>query len=173
MCSPSLAGNAGVGMQAAGAGMSAASTYYGAVMQKSALNFQADIANINARMSEVSAKQELERGSFQEKQVRLQSENLKSSQRAAMAANGIMLGEGTAADIIKSTDYMTEMDVDTVRANAARAAFGYRTQGMNYRAQAGAARAGADGVSPWLQTSASLLGSAGNVATSWYQVNKK
>lgn len=169
MCDPTLA----MGMQAGGGAMSAVSSYYGAAMQKDALQHQADLNQINAQMSDVAAEQELKRGSEEAGQVKLQAANMKSTQRAALAANGIAIDEGSAQNVLDSTDYMTNQDVDTVRANAVRAAFGQKTQSMNYRMQAGTQRASASAINPGMQAFSSLLGSAGNVSQSWYMMNKK
>lgn len=168
MCSPELA----LGMQATGASMSVVSSYYGASMQKDAMRHQADLSEINAQISDVAVKQELQRGSEQASQLKLQAANMKSSQKAALAASGVVINEGSAKNILDSTDYMVARDIDTINANAVRAAFGQKTQSMNYRLQAGSQRAGATAISPGMQAATSLLGSAGNVATNWYMMNK-
>lgn len=169
MCSPALGF---MGLQAAGVGMSTASAIGSASAQRDALGYQAGIADINAKLAEASAQQELARGRSEERQLQLQAENMKGSQRAAMAANGIVLGEGTAKNIVESTDYMAEQDMATIRANAARAAFGYRTQGMNYQAQAAGQRAQAAGISPFMQGASTFLTGAGSVGSNWYQMKK-
>ena len=168
MCSPAMF----MGMQGAGLGLSVGAGISAAQSQQDAYRYQAGISEINARLAEVSAEQELEKGRTEQRRLQLQAENLKGSQRAAMAANGIVLNEGTAKNIIESTDYMAEEDMATIRANAARAAFGYRTQGMNYQAQAGAQRAAADGISPWMQGASTFLTGAGSVGANWYQLEK-
>ena len=174
MCAPSAGpvGSVGLGAQAAGAGLSAGSAYYTALAQKSTLQTQAYIADQNASISEVGAQQELEKGRRAEQQIQVQAENVKGSQRASMAANGVDLTEGTPTDILKSTDYMSEQDIATAKANAARAAFGYRTQAAGYKSQAAFARGGAAGINPGMSAVTSLLGGSGQVASSWYQLTK-
>ena len=71
-----------------------------------------------------------------------------------------------------STDIMKEIDRNTVEANAVRSAWGYRTQAVNSQNDALIKRATADTISPFGSATTSLMGSAGNVATSWYQLNK-
>ena len=71
------------------------------------------------------------------------------------------LDEGSAVDILSSTDYANEMDAQTIQANAARSAWGYRTQGANYSDNAASLRAGAGAVSSGSAAGMSLLGSAG------------
>lgn len=168
MCTPAAA----IGLQGTGLAMSTVGSYYSAAMQKDAMKHQADIAEINARMADVAATQELKRGSEQQSQAKLQVANMKSTQRAALAANGVVLDEGSAQNIMDTTDYFANRDMDTIQANAVRAAFGHKTQALNMRMQAGSQRAGAAMISPGMQAASSLIGGAGSVASNWYAMNK-
>ena len=168
MCDPTMA----LMMQGAGAASSAMGSYYGAKSQKASLNLQATMSDLSARMSETTAQQTLLSGQREEQKSRIATANLKGTQRASMAANGIDLGEGTAAQILTSTDVMGEIDANTIQANAVRSAWGYRTQAVNQTNQASMSRAGADAISPFGSAATSLLSSAGAVAGNWYQYNK-
>lgn len=159
-------------MQGAGAASSALGAYYGAKSQKQSLELQANLADINARMSESSAQQTLLTGQRDEQKSRIATANLKGTQRASMAANGIDLGEGSATQILTSTDVMGEIDANTIQANAVRSAWGYRTQGVNQTNQALTSRASAGAINPGQSAMTSLLGSAGTVAGNWYSYNK-
>ena len=53
-----------------------------------------------------------------------------------------------------------------------RSAWGYRTQGMNYQNRATMDRGTASGISPGLTAFGSLLSNSGQVASSWYSMNK-
>jgi hypothetical protein len=139
---------------------------------QSALNFQADMSKINARMAERSAQSVLFQGQQQVGNLTLRSGKIKSAQRVAMAANGIDLGEGNAVEVQATTDLMTEIDKNTIEANAIRSAWGYRTQGVNASNTALMASASADSINPNAAATSTLIGSAGNVAQSWYAMNK-
>lgn len=167
-----MAAATSLALMAAGAASNVVGSYQSARGQQSALRYQADIADQNVRIAELGAQSELMRGQREEQATRLKTAQLKSSQRARLAANGIDLGEGNAADILTSTDYMGEVDANTVAANAVRSAWGYRTQGMNAKNDALMKRATADGISPGTAAFGTLLGSAGQVAGSWYSLNK-
>jgi hypothetical protein len=158
--------------QIGGALSSAIGGYYSAQSQKNNLRFQSGIADINARISELGAQSALNQGQQQVGALTLKAGQIKSSQRAAMAANGIDLGEGNAAEVQASTDIMKEIDANTLIANAVRSAWGYRTQGTNYQNEAAMGRATASTISPLATGFSSLLGSAGSVANSWYLMNK-
>ncbi|EGP43107.1 hypothetical protein AXXA_27965 [Achromobacter insuavis AXX-A] len=159
-------------MMLAAAGASAAGSANSAKAQQAGLNYQADVAANNAQVAEWQAQDAIRQGQDQEQQSRLQYASTKSSQRAALAANGVALDEGSAVDILTSTDYANEMDTSTIRANAARNAWGYRTQGANYRDNATALKAGAGALNSGSAAGLSLLGSAGQVAQGWYQYSK-
>jgi len=159
-------------MQGAGAASSAVGSYYSAQSNKTSLGLQADLADINARMSESAAQQTLLTGQREEQKSDIATANLKGTQRASMAANGIDLGVGTANQVLTSTDVLGEADANTIHANAVRNAMGYRTQGVNQTNQANMSRASASAISPLTSATTSLLGSAGSVASNWYQYNK-
>lgn len=156
-----------LGMSALSGGMNALGAYTSARQTRDTLDYQAQLADINAGLSEQAAQAELQRGQREERSVRLRTAQLKSTQRTALAANGVDLGEGSARDILTSTDVMGEADANTAAANAVRAAWGYRVQGSNYQSEARVKRAQADGINPMFAASTSLLGSATNVAGMW------
>ena len=184
-------------MMGAGMATSAVGSYYSAQGTKTQLEYQAAMGKLNAAMAESDAsllelnasisdtqgKMAIAQGQREEQKLRLGSAQLKGRQRAALAANGVDLGVGSAARVLATTDYMTEVDAGEIRANAARAAFGYqvqgvnqrygamaaRTQGVNYKAGSAFATASASGISPLASAAGSLLGSAGSVAPSVYK----
>ena len=158
--------------QATGGAIGTVGAYYGAESKKTALSGQATMADINAQQAELSAQQELARGNAQIAQITARAGQVKGAQRAALAANGIDLGDGSAAEVLTSTDIAKETDMNQAQVNAINAAWGYRKQGVNYTNQAAAARASSDSISPLSAASTSLLGSATQVAGSWYNMNK-
>lgn len=158
--------------QIGGGVTSAIGSYFSAATQKAMLKGQAAVADANARIAELSAQSALYQGQQQVGALTLKAGQLKSSQRAAMAANGIDLGVGNAAELQASTDIMKEIDKNTIEANAVRSAWGYRTQAMDLQNEAMTKRATAKMVSPFGSAASSLLGSAGSVASSWYALNK-
>lgn len=160
------------GAQGFGAAQSAVGGYYAAQSQKSTLNMQANLADINARTAETTAQAALAAGQRQEQQVRLNTAGLKAAQTTSMAANGIALGEGSAQRILTSTDVMGEIDANTAAANAVRAAWGYRTQATNFQNQAMSARSAAGAISPGLALASGIMTGASKVASSWYGLSK-
>lgn len=168
---PSM-GTLGMGMQIFGIVSGAIGSFYSAKSSISSMNFQADMAEINSRIAEKGAQSVLLQGQQQVGALTLKAGRIKSSQRVAMAANGIDLGVGNAAEVQASTDIMKEIDKNTIEANAVRSAWGYRTQASNMQNDALMKRSTADSVSPIGAGVSSLMSSAGQVATSWYRMNK-
>lgn len=166
MCNPTTA----MGLQGMGAASSALGAYFGAQSNKLTLEGQADIADINARMLESSAQSTLLTGQREEQKSRIATANLKGKQRAALAANGVDLGVGSAENVLTTTDYMGEVDANTIATNAVMSAWGYRTQAVNETNKARSSRAASSAISPESAMFTSLIGSAGQVAPSWYQM---
>lgn len=156
-----------------GAVNSVISSYYGASMQRENLKQSAVMADINARIAELGAQSALLQGKSEVAKLTQQAGQLKGRQRAALAANGVDLGVGNAAEIQASTDLMKEVDAQTIKSNALRTAWGYRTQGMNYQNKALTDRATASGISPVGSGISSLLGGAGQVASQWYGLQRE
>lgn len=148
-------------------------TYYQSQAMVNNLEFQADMAKINARISETNAQAVLLAGQRAQQNARLRTAKLKGQQITSMAANGVDLGSRTATNILTTTDTMGEIDAQTVEANAIRAAFGYRTQSVNDMNTARLSSAVADGINPFTSATGSLIGSAGKVAEGWYMYSKR
>lgn len=156
-----------------GAVNSTIGTYYNTQSQASALEHQAEMAKINARISEMGAQSALLAGQKQVGQLTLKAGRLKSAQKVSLAANGVVMGEGSAAEIIASTDLMKEIDANQIMANAVQSAWGYRTQSVSYANQALSQSAAASSISPFGMAAGSLLSGAGHVASNWYSFKKQ
>jgi len=127
---------------------------------KDAANYQASVSANNAQIAEWQAENAEQQGVDAEAKSRLQTAQLKGTQRATLAANGVALGEGSALDILTGTDYLGEQDALTIRDNAARQAWGYRTQGQSYADNSNLLSSQASDISPSNAAGTSLLTSA-------------
>lgn len=162
---------------------------------------QAAIARINARLAESAAQGTLFSGQRQEQAKRLETAAFKSRQRVGFATSGVDLGSDSVVRVLTSTDMIGDIDANTIAANAIRAAWGYRTEAANHRgqalmasangqmvaanaqAQAAATRAGMPStVTPPVAgrpmgsgqaVASSLLGSATQIATTYYTLSKQ
>ena len=160
------------GAQVAGTAISASGAYHSAKVQKTSLETQARMADINARIAEMGAQSAMQQGKQQVAALTHQAGQLKGRQRTTLAANGVDLGVGNAAEIQASTDIMKTIDASNLKMNALRTAFGHRTQGMNATNEANMARANAQGISPGGAAASTLLGGATQVAANWYSMSQ-
>lgn len=163
-----------LGTQAFGAGMSTVGAVFGAMSQKSSLQYQAQMAEINARIAEGNARNIIQSGIVEESRIKLRGSQAKATQRNQMAASGIdIAGSNTAISRLTSTDVITEVDANTMRSNALRAAWGQRFEAGDQRAKATSARASASTINPALSGFTTLLTEGSKVATSWYEMSKQ
>lgn len=96
---------------------------------------------LSAALSDMAAADALQRGAQQEQRLRMATERQIGQQRVAAAVSGVEGAVGTPADIMADTRLISELDAETIRNNAARAAWGYRVEAAQQRRTAGAARA--------------------------------
>lgn len=146
MCEPTTI------MMAAGAAMSAYGSLQQGKAQAAAANYEAQVAQNNARLA-------LENGAVQEQAQRQQMQGLIGQQRAAYAASGVALDSGSALGVIEGTARQGELDALTIRADA-------RQQAQNFRSQATMGRFSARNAktSGMLGAVGSLLGGATQIA---------
>lgn len=156
-------------MQMAGAAVSAYSAYQGSQANKIAYGAQAQVNENNAQIARWQAEDALHRGARDASRMRISGNQLKGKQRAALAANGVDLGVGSALEILTDTDYFTEVDIGTIKDNAAREAWAIRNQAQNFTSEASLLRSRANMESPLLAAGTSLLTSATKAAGNWYR----
>lgn len=158
-------------------------TYYAAKAQQYqlqsqslSLEFQRDISQINARQAEFTAQKTLEAGGRAVGALTLKYGKAKGSMRAAMAASGGVIGEGSYQAVEASQDLMKEQDVLTINANTVRSAENARIQAANYGTQATMlgvssknAMTSANSIDPYTAASTSLLNSATAISSSLYR----
>lgn len=183
MCEPVtlglIAGTAAGGLGAAGTfgtaltamqAISLAATVGGAVMTAGSAYQQSQVAQQtaqnNAKVAEFQAQDAQRKGEEDAQAVQRRAAAIKSSQRVGLAAHGLDLGYGTAADLQDEVDFFAQSDAATARTNAAKDAWGKRSIGANYQAEANAQN-------PLMAGAGTMLGGAGQVADKWYQYTRK
>lgn len=165
--------NASTALQAGGAAFSTVGAYYGARSQQLALEGQAEIERINARSAELAAQQELYAGQSAEISHRQKVGALKNRQIAGYAGSGVTLDSQSVQNVLNSTDYIGEVDANTIQANAVRAAFGRRVQATNFENSARMKEATASSINPLMASATTLISAATPVVTSWYKMRKE
>lgn len=166
-------GSAAMGLQTAGLVSSTIGAYAKSKSEKYGYEYQSQIARGNAQIAEWQAADAARRGEREEGAFRMKNAAFRSSQQAALAARGIDIGEGSALNVLTSTDYMGEIDALTIRDNAAKDVWGLKQQASNYRTNAELLDWRANQQSPIKDAFSTLLTGAGAVSRSWYALREK
>ena len=148
------------------------STYASSKLAGDLLKTQQHINENNAKIAQMGYESAMRAGESEIQKISMNAGAVKSKQKAAMAANGIKLGVGSAADVTASTEVMKKLDMNTAHQNALATAFGYSVRQSNYEGQAkaqgyaGSYNQGAGAVG---MTIGSALEGVGQVADRWYK----
>lgn len=156
--------------QVAGGVLGAYGAYSRSVADRSGLNYQAQVQENAAQISDWRATDAIKRGTIQESAARLKAGQVAGTQRATLAARSLDTGVGSAYNILADTKYMSDVDAATIHDNTAKEAWALRTSAGVERANAGALRIRAGMESPGWALTNSLLTSSGSVAKSWYRL---
>ena len=97
---------------------------------------QANIARLNAQIMERQAQGTLRAAEKAIVSKTMQAGQFKSSQRARLAANGIAVGVGSAAEMQASTDIIKEIDTNQIKSNAVADAWGSRMKATQFQGEA-------------------------------------
>ena len=90
-------------------------------------------AKLNAQIDDMRSADAIKRGQFMEAAQRRKTRGMVGSQRAALAAQGIDVGYGSARDLAQEAMALGEMDAQTTRMNAFKEAFGYKVSAAEAR----------------------------------------
>lgn len=164
---PVIAAVAGV----VGAGVSAVGMVQQGQATQKAETYKAQVAANNAIIAEQNARHAEEAGLAQAQATSLKGSANAGRIKAAQAASGLDINTGSAVDVQESDAEKSQLDTETVMSNAELQAYGYRSQGTGFDAQAGLNRAAADQapVAAAFSASGGLLSSASSVGSKWSQ----
>lgn len=97
---------------------------------------QADIAKINADTMNLHYQQRLFAAEGEYQRETMQAAQVKARQKVALAANGVAIGVGSAAEQLASTDIVKKINLNRLESNAKSKAWGYRAIETDFRNQA-------------------------------------
>lgn len=167
-------------MLAVGAVATIASTALGTVssvqqgkQQQAMYNYQAKVAEENAKIAQKNAATERQTGIEEARLQRIKTLQAVGSQQAAMAANGMDVTQGTSLDIIEDTAAMGELDALQIQTNYERKALSYEQQALNFENEANmdvisGKNAYSAGKINAVNTGLNGVSELTNVATKWY-----
>lgn len=163
MCEPTTLLLIGTAVSTLGAG-------YTALQQNAASRYEAKVADQNAKLSAESARQEVDNTRDAALQHYRKVSRLKGEQSAAMAAAGLDVDFGNAADLTADTDQLAREDVSRIYRQGAENIRTYDIEGANYRSKAAASRQAATGA---LISGAFNMGSTALSGATQYSKMKK
>ena len=126
----------GMGLQAGGGVAGAIGSISGGISQQQMYNYQAGIARLNAQIAEQNATYAEQVGENQAQRYGLQAQNRLGRIKVAQASSGLDVNTGSSAQVRSSQRLLSQMDLATIRSDAAKTAYNYRVQGVQFGAQA-------------------------------------
>jgi hypothetical protein len=156
---------AGMFMQGAGLGMQAGAAYQAATAENLASRYTEMMSRRNAEIADMQAIEALKLGRQQEADFRRGVRSLRSSQRAAAAASGVLVSSGSVARVEASTIESGEVRAMRIRRSAQKENWALRMQALNYRLQAEQAHGMRR--SPGIAMTSTILQGLGQMATSY------
>ncbi len=151
-------------LQTAQAGFNLVSTYNSAIGKKNLLGYEAQVDAYNAAIAGYQAEMAQRVGATNEQNARLATAAQIGAQRAHLAASGVDLGEGSATDVLASTEYLGERQVLTIRDDTNRQVWALRNQQAADLRDQQFKLAQSSAINPAVEAFGSLLGSASTVS---------
>jgi len=161
-----LGANSGT-ISAVSAGVGALGAYQSSAAAKAGAQYQSAVAASNAKVEEWKAQDAEDRATVEAQNLGRKIASVRGQQKAAMGANGVDLGFGSAQATLDQTDFYGLEDQKTVADNGNKEAWAARTRASNFKTESAWASSRAKSENPLLAGGLSLLGSAGNVAEKW------
>lgn len=128
--------------------------------------YQAKVAEMNKSIAEDNARRAIERSQVEQQESDMTALAFMGSQEAMQGASGLSLGGASQQLARKSSKELARLDALRIRQGGELEAYNYRTQGVNFGAEASMAKAGGKNslVSGFIDAGSSLLTGAGRVA---------
>ena len=147
------------------------SSLFGGSAKADAYKYQSSMAWQNAAIAKQNQKYALDIGEQQAEKAGIAGAAQAGQIKAAQAASGLDVGGGSAKAVQESQHLVSQMDLNQIREKAAKTAYDFSVQAVNYENQAkgynkAASNARTEGV---LGAVSSFIGSAGSVASKWMQ----
>lgn len=118
------------------AGISAVGSIFTTKYNNAIAKAQENIAKENAKTMELQAQYTLFAAETKVQHETMQAGQVKARQKAALAANGVAIGSGSAAQITASTDIIKTINKNRIVTEAHAQAWGYRQKATDFNNQA-------------------------------------
>ena len=162
MCDPSS-----IGLTVASAAATMAGQYVQGQAAYTNAKYQESAANANAALADQQAKEQIDQTQLAASRRYREAGQLEGQQKAAMGANGIDMGFGSAAQVRSDSKMIASEDVGQIYKEGFNRTQGYLTDAYNYRLTGQAAKSAAS--SAGLATGIGMFSTALGAAS---QLNK-
>lgn len=171
MADPVSLSTIGLGTSAAGGAFSALGNIFSGNSQKQMYDYQSQVALINANIDKQNAEWELNKGELEATQKGMQAGQQFGQIVAGQGASNLDVNSGSNRLVQQSQQKLTQMDLSTIRANAAKNAYDYTVKSVQDTNQAAIyTQAGKNAqTAGYIGAASSIIGSAGSVASKWIQ----
>lgn len=123
-------GAVGLGASLAGGILSAYGNAQSGAATQQAYNYRAQVARLNADIDRQNAEWERTKGETEATQYGLKAAQQRGAIKVAQAASNLDVNSGSNADVRASQEKIKDMDLATIRSNAAKVAYNYETQAV-------------------------------------------
>lgn len=169
--STSTIGSVGLGANLFGGVFSSFGAGKAGAAQASQDQYQAAVANLRSQIDQQNAEYAMQEGELQAQQYGLQAGQRMGAIKAAQASSGLDVNSGSAKQVQTSQQTVTNIDLDTIRSNAAKTAYNFDVQSTFDKAQAGIYTMAGEQASMagMINIGSTMLGTAGSVSAKWLQ----
>lgn len=165
-------GTASVGTQVLGGFLSADAAGKTSKGTQDAYRMQAAVDGNNAILADARAADAIERGQLTADRYRRGAKTTKHSVKASRGASGIEMDVGSPVAVFAGMDVIEAQDTATIKKNAIRESLAYTVEAQNLRSNSTLKNSRANQENPAMARTASLLGSAQQVASNSYTLYK-
>lgn len=163
-----------MGTAAAGGATSAIGGMFQGAAQSNMYQYQAGVAKVNATLAKQDSDYANASGNVEVQTSGMKTRAEVGATKVGIAAGNVDSSSGSGKQVISSEVAIGQQNEATVRANAAKRAYGFDVKGAEDTAQAGAYDAAAANSTTAGDISAisSVIGAAGSVSSKWLQVGQ-
>lgn len=174
MADPVTLGMIGIGTSAASGVGGVFSSLFGGAAKAESYKYQSSMAMYNAAIAKQNEKYAFDVGEQQAERQGIAGAAQAGQIKAGQAASGLDINGGSAKEVQSSQHLVSQMDMATIREKAAKTAYDFSVQAVNYENQAkglnkAASNARTEGV---IGAVSSVIGTAGSVSSKWMQGNQ-
>lgn len=171
MADPVTWGAIGLGTSAAGGVMGAFGASAAGKSKAAMYNYQAGLAQMRSKIALQNRDYSLQTGEDVAARFGIKARQEIGSLRARQGASGVDVGSGSSVKVRESQKTITDLDMATIRNNAARRAYGYSVEAATEDAQSGLYKYAATSAKKAgdLDVMSSLISGASSVSSKWLQ----